>query len=64
MLVRRRLPRFSSLKAPSRRGAAKSTDPQIAHIAYTAGVIDVAATKQALAKSGEMAVRAFAERKF
>jgi putative membrane protein len=30
---------------------AKPTDPQIAHIAYTAGVIDVAAAKQALAKT-------------
>jgi putative membrane protein len=37
------------------------TDPQIAHIAYTAGVIDVAAGKQALAKSHNKAVRAFAE---
>src|SRR5665213_1114507 len=27
---------------------AKPTDPQIAHIAYTAGVIDIAADKQAL----------------
>ena len=37
------------------------TDPQIAHIAYTAGVIDIAAAKQALAKSHNAAVRAFAE---
>ena len=37
------------------------SDPQIAHIAYTAGVIDVAAGKQALAKSHNKAVRAFAE---
>jgi putative membrane protein len=42
-------------------GTAKPTDPQIAHIAYTAGVIDVAAGKQALAKSKDKAVRAFAE---
>jgi putative membrane protein len=41
--------------------AAGPTDPQIAHIAYTAGVIDVAAGKQALAKSHNEAVRAFAE---
>jgi putative membrane protein len=41
--------------------AAKPTDPQIAHIAYTAGVIDVAAAKQALAKSGSKEVKAFAE---
>ncbi len=42
-------------------GAAKPTDPQIAHIAYTAGVIDVAAAKQALTKSKNKMVREFAE---
>jgi putative membrane protein len=36
-------------------------DAQIAHIAYTAGAIDIAAGKQALAKSHNKAVRAFAE---
>jgi len=41
--------------------ASKPTDPQIAHIAYTAGVIDIAAAKQALAKSGNKDVKAFAE---
>jgi putative membrane protein len=41
--------------------AAAPTDPQIAHIAYTAGNIDIAAGKQALAKSHNKAVRAFAE---
>src|SRR3954466_1793967 len=41
--------------------AAGPTDPQIAHIAYTAGVIDIAAGKQALARSHNKAVRAFAE---
>jgi len=35
-------------------------DAQIAHIAYTAGNIDVAAGKQALAKSHNKAVREFA----
>ena len=40
---------------------AKPTDPQIAHIAYTAGVIDVAAAKQALAKTGNKEIKAFAE---
>ena len=35
------------------------TDPQIAHIAYTAGNIDIAAAKQALAKSRNEAVRSF-----
>ena len=37
------------------------TDPQIAHIAYTAGDIDVKAAEQALAKSKNEDVRAFAE---
>ena len=36
-------------------------DAQIAHIAYTAGALDVAAGKQALAKSRNKSVRAFAE---
>lgn len=35
-------------------------DAQIAHIAYTAGVIDIAAGKQALTKSKNKAVRDFA----
>ena len=39
---------------------AKPTDPQIAHIAYTAGVIDIAAAKQAMAKSSNKDVKAFA----
>jgi len=39
---------------------AAPTDPQIAHIAYTAGQIDVAAGKQALARSHDKRVRAFA----
>ena len=41
--------------------AAKPNDAQIAHIAYTAGVIDVTAGKQALAKSKDKAVRDFAQ---
>ena len=40
--------------------AAKPDDAQIAHIAYTAGQIDIAAAKQALAKSKDKAVRDFA----
>ena len=40
---------------------AKLTDPQIAHIAYTAGQIDVTAAKQALKKSKNKEVRAFAD---
>ena len=42
-------------------GAAQPTDPQIAHIAYTAGQIDIKAAKQALSKSHNKDVRAFAE---
>jgi putative membrane protein len=38
----------------------KPTDPQIAHIAYTAGVIDVKAAEQALMISKNDAVREFA----
>jgi putative membrane protein len=40
---------------------AKPTDPQIAHIAYTAGDIDVKAAKLALQKSKNKQVRAFAQ---
>ena len=40
---------------------AKPNDAQIAHIAYTAGVIDVAAAKQALTKTSNKDVKAFAE---
>jgi putative membrane protein len=41
--------------------AAKINDAQIAHIAYTAGVIDVEAGELALKKSKNKAVREFAE---
>jgi putative membrane protein len=41
--------------------AAKPTDPQIAHIAYTAGQLDIEAAKQALDKSKNKDVRAFAQ---
>jgi len=41
--------------------AAAPTDPQIAHIAYTAGNLDVEAAKQALKMSHNAAVRAFAQ---
>ena len=37
------------------------SDAEIAHIAYTAGVLDVTAAKQALARSQNKAVREFAE---
>jgi len=41
--------------------AAGPTDPQIAHIAYTAGSLDIAAAKQALKMSHNSAVRGFAQ---
>ena len=41
--------------------SAKPTDPQIAHIAYTAGVLDIEAAKQALDKSKNQQVIAFAK---
>ncbi len=40
---------------------AKPTDPQIAHIAYTAGEIDIEAAQQALQKSKNKDVVAFAQ---
>jgi putative membrane protein len=46
---------------PALAQGAKPNDAQIAHIAYTAGALDVAAAKQALAKSKNKEVRAFAE---
>jgi putative membrane protein len=47
--------------APLALAAGKPNDPQIAHIAYTAGAIDVEAAKQALAKSKNKEVRDFAQ---
>ena len=44
-----------------RRARAKPTDPQIAHIAYTAGLIDIAAAKQAISKTKNKDVKAFAD---
>ena len=41
---------LSLLSGAAMAQAAKPTDPQIAHIAYTAGVIDIAAAKQAITK--------------
>ena len=41
--------------------AAKPNDAQIAHIAYTAGNIDIAAAQQALKKTKNKDVRAFAQ---
>jgi putative membrane protein len=47
--------------APAFAQAGQPTDPQIAHIAYTAGQLDIEAAKQALAKSKSKEVRAFAQ---
>lgn len=41
--------------------APKLTDPQIAHIAYTAGQLDIQAAEQALNKSKNKDVMAFAK---
>jgi putative membrane protein len=41
-------------------GAAKPSDPQIAHIAFTAGQIDIEAAQQAAKKSKNKDVRSFA----
>ena len=49
------------LSGPALAEGAKLTDPQIAHIAYTAGVIDIAAAKQALTKASNKEVKTFAE---
>lgn len=51
----------AALVAPASAGAAAPTDPQIAHIAYTAGSIDIAAGKQALARAHDRKVRDFAK---
>ena len=48
-----------AITAPAQ--AAAPTDPQIAHIAYTAGNIDIAAAKQALKISKNKTVRDFAQ---
>ena len=40
---------------------AKPNDAQIAHIAYTAGALDIAAGKQAVAKTSNPKVKSFAE---
>jgi putative membrane protein len=49
------------LATPASAQGAKPTDPQIAHIAYTAGVIDIAAAKQAIGKTRNKEVKTFAE---
>lgn len=49
------------LPAAAHAQAAKPNDAQIAHIAYTAGEIDIAAGKQALKKTKNTQIRAFAQ---
>jgi putative membrane protein len=49
------------LSAPAFAQGAKPSDPQIAHIAYTAGQLDIEAAKQALKKSKNKEVREFAD---
>ncbi len=49
------------LTAPLTLAADAPSDPQIAHIAYSAGVIDVEAAKLALSKTTNADVKAFAE---
>jgi putative membrane protein len=50
-----------AIAAPAAALAAAPTDPQIAHIAYTAGQIDIAAANQALGKTHNAGVRDFAK---
>ena len=53
---------IATLSSPAlAQGGAKLTDAQIAHIAYTAGQLDLEAAKQAISKSTNKDVRAFAE---
>ena len=52
---------LSLVSAAALAQGAKPTDPQIAHIAYTAGLIDIAAAKQAQSKASNKDVRAFAD---
>lgn len=52
---------ISFITGPVLAQGVKPTDPQIAHIAYTAGVIDITAAKQAKSKSKNKEVLAFAD---
>ena len=49
------------MSGPALAEGAKPTDPQIAHIAYTADAIDITAGKQAMTKASNKDVKAFAE---
>jgi putative membrane protein len=53
---------MATLSSPAlAQGEAKLTDAQIAHVAYTAGQLDIEGAKQAISKSTNKAVRSFAE---
>ena len=52
---------FGLLSSAALAQGAKPTDPQIAHIAYTAGVIDITAANQALGKTSNKDIKAFAQ---
>ena len=51
----------ASAFTPAQAQGSGPSDPQIAHIAYTAGVIDIAAAELALKKSTNATVRSFAQ---
>src|SRR5215211_8403849 len=51
----------AAVAVPALAQTATPTDPQIAHIAYTAGVLDIEAAKQALSKARNKEVKAFAQ---
>ena len=55
------LPFLAALAFAGAVNAAPPTDAEIAHIAYTAGVLDITAAKQALEKTKDPQVKAFAE---
>jgi len=50
-----------AFSAPAFAAGPALNDAQIAHIAYTAGVLDIGAAEQAIAKSADPQVKAFAE---
>jgi putative membrane protein len=50
-----------TMAASAAEQAGKPTDPQIAHIVYTANLLDIETAKQALQKSKNEGVRAFAQ---
>lgn len=52
---------FAFAMGAAAQAADAPTDPQIAHIAYTAGQLDINAAQQALKKSKNADVRSFAE---